>query len=93
MNAGKIIIIDDDTETRKILVQSLLEHGYEAVGYPHSGQALVSFIHSHDPDLIILDLSMPGAGGLNLCTELRKFSDKPVLLQVIIPKIISELKP
>ncbi|AIQ18302.1 hypothetical protein H70357_17585 [Paenibacillus sp. FSL H7-0357] len=76
----KIIIIDDDTETRKILVQSLLEHEYEAVGYPHSGQALVSFIHSHDPDLIILDLSMPGAGGLNLCTELRKFSDKPVLI-------------
>ncbi|MEK8213770.1 MULTISPECIES: response regulator transcription factor [unclassified Paenibacillus] len=75
----KIIIIDDDTEPRKILVQSLLEHGYDAVGYPHGGQALVSIIHSHDPDLIILDLSMPGAGGLNLCTELRKFSDKPVL--------------
>ncbi|MCE3201625.1 response regulator transcription factor [Paenibacillus sonchi] len=75
----KIIIIDDDTETRKLLVQSLLKHGYEAVGYAHSGQALASFIHSHDPDLIILELSMPGAGGLNLCTELRKFSDKPVL--------------
>lgn len=79
MNAGKIIIIDDDTETRKLLVKSLLEHGYEAVGYAHSGQALVSFIHSHDPDLIILDLSKPGAVGLALCTELRKFSDKPVL--------------
>ncbi|AIQ69568.1 response regulator transcription factor [Paenibacillus graminis] len=71
----KIIIIDDDTETRRFLVQSLIEHGYEAVGYTHSGQAAVSYIHSHDPDLIILD----GAGGLNICTELRKFSDKPVL--------------
>lgn len=75
----KIIIIDGDTETRKLLIQYLLKHGYEAVGYAHSGQAWVSFIHSHDPDLIILDLSMPGATSLDLCTELRKFSDKPVL--------------
>lgn len=75
----KIIIFDDDAETRKLLVQTLLKHGYEAVGYAYSGQALVSFIHFHNPDLIIIDLLMPEAAGLNLCTELRKFSDKPVL--------------
>ncbi|WP_433946183.1 response regulator transcription factor [Paenibacillus sp. SN-8-1] len=75
----KIVIVDDDTETRKFLVQSLLEYGYDSIGYAQCGQALVSFIHSQDPDLIILDLSVPGADSLNLCTELRNFSDKPVL--------------
>ncbi|RUT36322.1 response regulator transcription factor [Paenibacillus zeisoli] len=75
----KIVIVDDDTETRKLLIQSLLECGYDAIGYAQCGQALVSFIHSQDPDLIILDLSMPGADGLNLCAELRNFCDKPVL--------------
>lgn len=75
----KIIIIDNDSETRKLLIQYFLKHGYEAVGYAHSGQALVSLIHSQDPDLIILDLSMPGESSLNLCTDLRHVSDKPIL--------------
>ncbi|MGF7045893.1 DNA-binding response OmpR family regulator [Paenibacillus sp. DS2015] len=75
----KIIIMDDDADTRKLLVQYLSEHGFEAVSYSYSSQASITLIHSHDPDLIILDVSMPYVSGLDLCTELRKFSDKPVL--------------
>lgn len=75
----KIIIIDDDTDTCKHLVQYLSVHGLEAISYSYSNQTTVVFIHSYNPDLIILNVSMPNVDGLNVCTELRKFSDKPVL--------------
>lgn len=76
---NKIIIIDDDANTRKLLVQYLSKHGFDAFSYPYSNQASIAYIHSHDPDLIILDVSMPSVDGLIVCMELRKFSDKPVL--------------
>lgn len=75
----KIIIMDDDADTRKLLVQFLLVHGLEATSYAYCNQTSMNFIHSQNPDLIILDVSKPQVTGLDVCTELRKFSDKPVL--------------
>lgn len=74
-----IMIIDDDTDICKLLVPYLSQHGFEAISCSYSSQAAVSIIHSKDPDLIILDVSMPSLAGLDVCTELRKFSDKPIL--------------
>ncbi|ASA20373.1 response regulator transcription factor [Paenibacillus donghaensis] len=76
---NKIIIIDDDVDTRNLVVEYLSKHGLEAVSYSYSSQTSVAFIHAYDPDLIILDVSITNVTGLRICTELRKYSDKPVL--------------
>lgn len=77
---GKIIIIDEDADYRKQLALFLSKHGFEVVSYSFSSQTLFTYIHAHDPDLIILDVLTPSVAGLDVCTRLRKFCDKPVLL-------------
>lgn len=75
----KIIIVDDDDDFRKLLVQHLCKHGFEAIGCSYSGQDAIGLFHSHVPDLIILDLLAPRFEGLELCAEIRKVSDIPIL--------------
>ncbi|CAH1212470.1 Transcriptional regulatory protein SrrA [Paenibacillus plantiphilus] len=75
----KIIIVDDDDDHCKLLVQYLSKHGFEVIGCSYSGQDTIGLFHSHVPDLIILDLLTPRLEGLELCTEIRKVSDIPIL--------------
>lgn len=76
---NKIAVIDDDAYIRRQLLQYLSQHGFETIGCSCSRQAAISLIRTHDPDLIIIDMSMPSVTGLTICTDLRKFSDKPIL--------------
>ncbi|MBW7477619.1 response regulator transcription factor [Paenibacillus oenotherae] len=77
----KIIIVDDDEDSRKLLVQYLTKHGLEVIScsYNNHDHDTLEMFYSHDPDLIILDLSTPRLAGLELCAEVRKVSDVPIL--------------
>lgn len=75
----KIIIVDDNDTFRIFLVQFLLKHGFEVFSCSYSSKTALSLIRSHDPDLIIVDVLLPASTGLDLCAEIRTFSDKPIL--------------
>jgi two-component system OmpR family response regulator len=74
-----ILIVDDDAETRSLLQQYLQKQGYRVTGAA-DGKALRGALLTARPDLIVLDLMLPGEDGLQLCRDLRTRSNLPVIM-------------
>jgi two-component system OmpR family response regulator len=74
-----ILIVDDDAETRSLLQKYLQKQGYR-VTTAADGRALRKALEIGRPDLIVLDLMLPGEDGLELCRDLRTRSNLPVIM-------------
>jgi two-component system, OmpR family, response regulator len=74
-----ILIVDDDAETRALLREYLHKQGYR-VTTAADGRALRKAIDGGLPDLVVLDLMLPGDDGLVLCRDLRTHSNVPVIM-------------
>lgn len=70
MAARKIIVVDDDRETRELLQAVLELHGYQVV-QAQSGLRLLSYLHVDRPDLILLDVMMSWIDGFELCRAVK----------------------
>lgn len=76
--AGTILIVDDDPHIREVIAFALEKAGMKTVAARDGGEALRAF-SSHGADLIVLDINMPEMDGLEVCRELRRTSDVPIL--------------
>ena len=76
---AKILVADDEANIIKLLRLYLREAGYEVVAARDGREALVRF-RAEAPDLVVLDLMMPYLNGFDVCTEIRKESDVPVIM-------------
>ena len=74
-----ILIVDDDAEIRGLLLEYLQKHGYR-VATAANGRELRSAVQTARPDLVVLDLMLPGEDGLDLCRDLRTDSDVPIIM-------------
>jgi two-component system OmpR family response regulator len=74
-----ILVVDDDTETRTLLHEYLQKQGYRVTAAA-DGKALRAAVAVSRPDLIILDLMLPGEDGLTLCRDLRAKSEIPIIM-------------
>ena len=74
-----ILVVDDDTEIRSLLRDYLQQQGYRVTAVA-DGRGLRAAVDTSRPDLIILDLMLPGEDGLTLCRELRARSEVPVIM-------------
>jgi DNA-binding response OmpR family regulator len=69
-HANKILVVDDTTANLQLLTNLLTEHGYTV--YPASdGELALEFVRSTLPDLILLDIRMPGMDGFEVCRRLK----------------------
>lgn len=76
----RILVVDDDSEILDILTRGLSFEGYE-VDTAENGTEAISSFKERAPDLVLLDVMMPGMDGLEVCREMRKVrSDTPVLM-------------
>src|ERR1700681_2391346 len=76
----KILVIDDDTELRKVLSAYLTRAGYDVLLLPDTGE-LDTFITRHAPHLIVLDVMMPGEDGLAACRRVRaREENTPIIM-------------
>jgi two-component system response regulator MprA len=76
----KILVVDDDRAVREALERALVLQGYEVELAADGAEALVQ-IERREPDAVVLDVMMPGVGGLEVCRRLRASGDRlPVLL-------------
>ena len=73
----QIMIVEDEPKLGQLLVDYLQAAGY-ATRWLTNGNEVVPTVHQHPPALILLDLMLPGADGLTVCRELRRFSDVPI---------------
>src|SRR5581483_7582750 len=79
MGSARILIVEDDPDIA-FLVQSYLEQDGFAVTACADGGAAIEMWRRQRPDLIILDLMLPGMDGIEVCRRLRTESDVPVLM-------------
>ncbi len=79
MAAKKILIIDDDPMFLRLVDQVLTQQGYE-VFKAGNGQEGLRVLFAHKPDLVILDVVMPGMDGWQTCQRIREISDIPIIM-------------
>ena len=74
-----ILVVDDEPQILRVMRASLPARGYNVVTAADGEQALDE-IRKQAPDLVILDLAMPGMGGLEACRRVREFSGVPIIV-------------
>ena len=74
-----ILVVDDDAEIRNLLQEYLQKQGYRVTAAA-DGKALRAGMDTLRPDLVILDLMLPGEDGLALCRDLRARSEVPIIM-------------
>ncbi len=76
---GRILVVEDEPKLAELLRDYLEQAGYE----PHclgDGREVVPWIRERAPDLVLLDLMLPGRDGMEICREIRSFSGVPVIM-------------
>lgn len=79
MCADSILVVEDEERLNKLLCEYLQQAGYETQSL-FSGDDVSSWARANDPALILLDLMLPGKNGLDICKEIRNFSDVPLIM-------------
>ena len=75
----QLLVVDDDPGIRDLLSRYLTEQGYR-VGAAEDGPAMDAWLAGHTPDLVILDLMLPGEDGLSLARRLRAEGEIPIIM-------------
>ncbi len=73
-----ILVADDDAHIREVIGFALEKAGMR-ISMASDGSEALSCFRAHQPDLIVLDINMPEMDGLEVCRQLRKISDIPIL--------------
>ena len=75
----KILVVDDDTNICELLRLDLEKEGY-VVKIVNDGVSAINAFKQENPDLTLLDIMIPKLDGWQVCREIRKFSDKPIIM-------------
>jgi two-component system KDP operon response regulator KdpE len=78
-NGPRVLIVDDEAEIRRVLRLPLTAHGY-SVREASTGEEALQVVPAFRPDLIILDLGLPGIGGAQVTASLRKWAQTPIII-------------
>lgn len=74
----RILIIEDDTTIQQQLKNLLIGNGYEAESATDFS-AVIGLVKSYEPHLVLLDIKLPGEDGFAICSQIRAFSDMPII--------------
>ena len=79
MNEQTILIVDDENSIRELLALYFRKEGFHVEEAADGAQALLG-LEKFKPDLVLLDIMMPILDGLEVCQQIRKHSNTPVIL-------------
>ena len=83
MTASRITLIEDEEDIRHLVLYNLQKDGYDANGY-ESGEEGLTEIRKKHPDLVLLDLMLPGIDGMEVCRRLKQDADTKDIPVIII---------
>jgi len=75
----QVLIVEDEVKLANLLNDYLSQSGFNC-HVINEGLAVVDWVKTHQPDIILLDLMLPGKSGIDVCKEIRQFSDVPVFM-------------
>jgi two-component system KDP operon response regulator KdpE len=82
VSAGRILVVDDEPQIRRIMRTTLTGAGYE-VDDAKTGEEAIEKLRDYHPDLVLLDMNMPGMGGLAACREIRACSGAGIIMLTV----------
>ena len=82
MSAGRILVVDDEPQIRRIMRTTLTGAGYE-VDDAKTGEEALEKLRDYHPDLVLLDMNMPGMGGLAACREMRAGAGVAIIMLTV----------
>jgi two-component system response regulator MtrA len=77
--SGRILVVDDDTALAEMIGIVLRSDGFEPL-FCENGDEAVGVFHDENPDVILLDLMLPGKSGIDVCREIRAESGVPIIM-------------
>ena len=78
-NRGKVLVVDDDAALSEMLTIVLRNEGFDSRVVTTGDHAMAAF-HEYRPDLVLLDLMLPGKDGIDVCKEIRAESGVPIVM-------------
>jgi two-component system, OmpR family, KDP operon response regulator KdpE len=82
VSTGRILVVDDQAKIRRFMRSTLVSEGYE-VSEAKTGEAALEGLREMRPDLIVLDMNMPGMGGLEACRAIRRDSNVAIVMLTV----------
>ena len=82
MSAANILVVDDEPQIRRVLRSTLSSQGYVMLE-AKTGEEAVELVRKEKPDLILMDVNMPGIGGIEACREIRRASEAPIIMLTV----------
>src|SRR5713226_6520981 len=82
VNAATILVVDDEPQIRRVLRATLSSRGYVIID-AKTGEEGIELVRKDKPDLVLLDVNMPGMGGLEACREIRRGSNAPIIMLTV----------
>jgi two-component system, OmpR family, KDP operon response regulator KdpE len=82
VSAANILVVDDEPQIRRVLRSTLSTQGY-VITEARTGEEALESLRKERPDLVLLDMNMPGMGGIETCREIRRSSDAPIIMLTV----------
>jgi two-component system KDP operon response regulator KdpE len=82
VTAATILVVDDEPQIRRVLRATLSSHGYAIID-AKTGEEAVDLVRGQKPDLILLDVNLPGIGGVEVCREIRRGCNAPIIMLTV----------
>ncbi len=79
MSDNRIMVVDDDSNINQLIKLYLEKEGYKVETFEDGLQALKAF-KDYPPNLVVLDIMLPVMDGWEVCKEIRKFSEIPIIM-------------
>jgi two-component system, OmpR family, KDP operon response regulator KdpE len=82
MSSETILVVDDEPQIRRVMRATLSARGYVILD-AKTGEEALELIRKERPDLVLLDVNMPGMGGIEACREMRRAIDAPIIMLTV----------
>jgi two-component system KDP operon response regulator KdpE len=82
MSSANILVVDDEPQIRRVLRSTLSFRGYTILE-GSTGEEALELVGKHKPDLVLLDVNLPGMSGIETCREMRRSTTVPIIMLTV----------